>query len=129
MTKRLRAERATVEAKRFLSQHGIRYDEPNQGHLKIGRSINYWPTSGKMFIDATSGSRVDRGVSALEAVLREQGYLRGPAAPKATPRTPKPITPALSGQADLQMPTAEAFTPGPALAVELSDTPKDHDHD
>ncbi|MFL5281922.1 MAG: hypothetical protein ACJ8AW_13270, partial [Rhodopila sp.] len=76
-----------------------------------------------------SDSRVERGLSALEAVLREQGYLRGSAAPKATPRTPKPITPALSGQVDLQMPTAEAFTLGPALTVELSDTPEDHDPD
>ena len=81
MTKRLRAERAMAEAKRFLGQHGIRCDEPNPGHLKIGRSINYWPTSGKVFIDATSGSRVERGLSALEAVLREQGYLH-----KALPR-------------------------------------------
>jgi len=118
-----------AEAKRFLGQHKVWYSEPNPGHLKIGRSINYWPASGKVFIDATSGSRVDRGLPALEAVLRERGYLQGPAAPKATPRRSKPITPALFGQADLQMPSAEAFTLAPTLTVEVSDTPKDHNHD
>lgn len=130
MTKKLRAERAMGEAKRCLDRHGIAYYEPNPGHLKIGRSINYWPTSGKVFIDGTPGSRVDRGLPALETVLREQGYLRGLAATReTTSRGRRPIRPALSGQPDLHMPATEALTPEPILTVQLSDTLPDHDHD
>jgi hypothetical protein len=45
---------AMREAVAWLRGHGVRFDQPSDHHLKIGR-VNFWPTTGKIMADGDCG--------------------------------------------------------------------------
>ena len=77
----------------WLQERKIYFTNPGAGHIKIGPRVNFWPTHGKVYLDGDKQCHPDRGLPALEAVLREQGYLGGPTAPTTPPRRAGPIQP------------------------------------
>ena len=81
---------AWLHARRISSRRTSRYQ------LKIGPTISYYPNKGTVFVDGEDEARPHTGLAALEAVLREQGYLGGPTAPTTPPRRAGPTQPTLS---------------------------------
>jgi hypothetical protein len=78
----------------------IHFTEPNPNHLKIN-NINYWPSSGKVFIDGANACLPDRGIHALEALLGQRGYRRSnPTTRTNTLQPPHSTTPSLSVELD-----------------------------
>ena len=53
----------------FKAAHARR---PSPFHLKFPGGINYWPSTGKIFIDGAPGPHPDRGDAALLKLLKEQ---------------------------------------------------------
>jgi hypothetical protein len=81
---------AWLRARRISSRRTSRYQ------LKIGRTISYYPHKGTIFVDGEDEARPHTGLAALEAVLRDQGYLGGPTAPATPPPRAGPTEPTLS---------------------------------
>ena len=77
----------------WLQARKICFTNPGAGHIKIGPRVNFWPTHGKVYLHGDKQCHPDRGLPALEAVLRDQGYLGGPTAPTTPPRRAGPIQP------------------------------------
>jgi hypothetical protein len=80
----------------WLQERKIYFTNPGAGHIKIGPRVNFWPAHGKAYLDGDNQCHPDRGLPALEAVLREQGYLGGPTAPTTPSRRAGPTEPTLS---------------------------------
>lgn len=77
---------------KLLREYKVLYTEPMSNHFKM-RELNYWPSSGKIFIDGALVCLPDRGLQALETTLRARGYRRsGPTAPTPQP-DPPPMPP------------------------------------
>jgi hypothetical protein len=68
-------ESAMAAAKTRLDELGIEYDRPAHTHLKIG-SVNYYPSTGTVFVDGEAGRRPGRGPEVLETVLVELRLLQ-----------------------------------------------------
>ena len=68
-----------TEAEAWLHARNVLFRRTSPYQLKIGRRVSYYPSKGRIFIDGEGKSRDQTGLAALEAVLREEGLLRGPA--------------------------------------------------
>jgi len=93
-----------------LRELKVYFTSPGAGHIKIGPRVNFWPTHGKIFVHGEDKGRVERGLPALEAVLRDLGYLRNMTASTASPRRDDPTLPSLSVVLDRSAPNPNADT-------------------
>jgi hypothetical protein len=91
-----------------LRELKVYFTSPGAGHIKIGPRVNFWPTHGKIFVHGEHKGRPERGLLALEAVLRDLGYLRHTPAPNASPRRTGPTQPTLSTALDRPDPGPDA---------------------
>jgi len=91
-----------------LRELKVYFTSPGDGHIKIGPRVNFWPTHGKIFVHGEDKGRPERGLLALEAVLRDQGLLRDTTAPTALPRRTGPTQPGLSVVLDQSAPNPNA---------------------
>ncbi len=81
----------------WLRTHHLPYRQRTRYQLKIGRSVScFYPHRGTIFVDGEDEARERTGLAALEAVLRDQGYLGGPTAPTTPSRRAGPTEPTLS---------------------------------
>jgi hypothetical protein len=80
----------------WLRTHNLPCRQVTRYQLKIGRSVSFYPHRGTIFVDGEDEARERTGLAALEAVLRDQGYLGGPTAPAAPPRRAGPTQPTFS---------------------------------
>jgi hypothetical protein len=112
MARKQTLEQDRTATLKLLGEVKVHYTEPNPNHFKM-RDLNYWPSSGKVFIDGARACLPDRGLHALEAALRDRGYRRDPNAlntPPTTRRGPSPTMPTLSIELDID---GQAPHPGP----------------
>jgi len=88
MPRQQKLKQDRITTLRLLREYKVYYTEPNPNHFKM-RDLNYWPSSGKIFVDGAQACLPDRGPHALEATIRARGYRRsGPTAPKPQPHPP-----------------------------------------
>ena len=80
----------------WLRTHHLPYRQVTRYQLKIGRSVSFYPHRGTIFVDGEDEARERTGLAALEAVLRDQGYLGGPTALATPPPRAGPTEPTLS---------------------------------
>jgi hypothetical protein len=65
---------AMAAAEAWLRRAGVRFTRKTTFQLKIGR-VNFYPVRGSIFVDGEPGQRAERGLNALENVLRQFGLL------------------------------------------------------
>jgi hypothetical protein len=94
MARKKTLEQDRLATLRLLREYKVHYTEPNTNHFKM-RDLNYWPSSGKIFIDEAQACLLDRGLQALEAELRRRGYRCSDPA-TLTPQPLRPTMPTLS---------------------------------
>jgi hypothetical protein len=100
MTKKQKSPQKQADTIALLASFKVHFTEPNPNHLKIN-NINYWPSSGKVFIDGANACLPDRGIHALEALLGQRGYRRSdPTTRTNTLQPPHSTTPSLSVELD-----------------------------
>ena len=85
-----------TEAEAWLRDRNISSRRTSRYQLKIGRRVSFYPNKGTIFVDGEDEARERTGLAALEAVLREQGYLGGPTALATPPPRAGPTEPTLS---------------------------------
>jgi len=91
-----------------LRELKVYFTIPSVGHIKIGPRVNFWPTHGKIFVHGEDKGRPERGLLALETVLRDLGYLRDTTAHTASPRRTGPTQRGLSVVLDQSAPNPNA---------------------
>lgn len=100
------AQKQTLEQNRIatlklMREYKVYYTEPMSNHFKM-RDLNYWPSSGKIFVDGAQACLPDRGLQALEAQLCTRGYRRsGPTT--LTPQPHRPTIPTLFIEFDTEV--------------------------
>lgn len=100
MARKKTLEQDRIATLKLLREYKVYYTEPNPNHFKM-RNLNYWPSSGKIFVDGAQSCLPDRGLQALEAELRRKGYQSsGPSTPALKPQPPRPTMPTLSIEVD-----------------------------
>jgi hypothetical protein len=100
MTRKQTLEQNKIATLKLLREFKVHFTEPNPNHFKA-RDLNYWPSSGKIYIDGAPASLPDRGLQALEAELRARGYRRSdPTTRTNTLQPPHSTTPSLSVELD-----------------------------
>jgi len=62
-------------AKAWLDDRDVAFRQLTRYQVKIGKRISYYPTKGTTFVDGEDGARRHSGLSGLEQVLIELGYL------------------------------------------------------
>ena len=100
MARKKTREQDRIATLKLLYEYKVHYSEPNHNHIKM-RDLNYWPPSGKIFIDGAPACLPDRGLQTLEAELRRRGYRRKkPSTFAPASQSPRPTMPTLSIELD-----------------------------
>jgi hypothetical protein len=66
---------AMAEAKARLERRGVPYKCPSSHQIKIG-DVNFYPSTGTIFIDGERAKRRETGLSALERLLKKRALIR-----------------------------------------------------